>query len=177
MKKTLITASIFLILLTVSLSMPPPWNYYPEKCEDSGGNWPGETELNYSEWQEGNYSTQSCICPENTSLLWGECWKKTPKKACEELGGEVTTRAEEGKTPIAGPPGANFLCVDESDGDLTEKVMNNSFLANQEMEETPEKTEEDSGGYQWLFTYALLGLAALLAGTLTGKYLRKRKES
>lgn len=133
--------------------------------------------MNNTEWQKGNYSTQSCICPENTTLLWGKCWKKTPKETCKEIGGKVTS------SPILGPPGVSFKCVEQENHsqDITSKAENYSVLANQEIKKTPgsnkkDSNKEDSGGYQWILIYALLGLGALLAGTVTGKYLRKRKE-
>ncbi len=178
MWKTALLLITLILLLPVAVTMPPPWTYYPEACENSGGNWPGHLEMNSSEWNAGNYSTQSCECPENTSLLWGKCWKRTPKQACENLDGKITSSGK------LGSPGAGFKCVEETENgtvDITDKADNYSAMANQELKEMKNETDgetdgedENSGGFS-LATYVLLGILAALAGAVTGRYLRKRK--
>lgn len=137
-KKPLITAFLIILLTSIALSMPPPWTYYPEACEDSGGNWPGSIDMDAYVWQELEYSAYSCKCPEETKLLWGKCWKRTPKKTCEELEGNTTR-----KEGMVGVPGAGFKCVKETEEgikkDITAKVKDYSTLSNEKLKKLPDK--------------------------------------
>lgn len=171
-RRGIYVSGLILLITSLGLTMPPPSDYYPEACEDSGGNWPGGNFSSVSDWAEG------CQCPEGTTLQWGYCFKRTPQEACEKLGGRVTSKEEiTGKGPILGSPGANFACVKGTGSelkDITSEAINYSATANEELKEIP----EDKGilGGPISMVVAVVGvIVAAMAGYYVGN--KRKKES
>lgn len=162
MKRILIGSFIFILFSSLVLATPPV-----DLCEESGGT---------------TYEYQ-CQCPENTTLLWKQCWKRTPKETCEELGGEETS--ENGTGSLSG---SDFKCVKEEDNktiDITEKAREYSVNANEELidisekengeNETTEGSEDGGDGLgSSLILYIILGIIAVLAGTIVGRLISNR---